>query len=501
MTDCVVGMVTCSSRVQARKIARAVLGKKLAACVNITDGVESHYWWQGKLERAGECLLLIKTTRANAKALAATVKALHSYQVPEVIFLPVTAGERRYIQWVRDSVKKLALGALTLLATATARADPVDQWIRQLSHPEEEMRAEAAERLAAIGGPRAEKQFREMLDSANPEHRQMAVVGLLQLSDAEADLQRVRLRLKDENPTVRWSAVLALGQTGRPEVAPWLEEVEKSDPSDSVREAAAEALSKLRSRIPWLRSMPEALRQARQSRKPVLAYFFVRGSELCQRYEQAVLADQQVVEAAQQFVCVRLNAETQPGEVRRFDVRGAPTVLLLDAQGNETGRVAGLVEPARLLAKIAQARQGRLTFGEARRLALRNPADVQANWKVAETYLDEGRQDLAEPHLRNVIAHDEQNRFGYTDNAMFALGFALGSRGQHAQAAYCMEQLLARWPDFPDADKALYCLGLSQLALGERARAESTFQRLMREHPASPMLPHARAALEKLNAR
>jgi len=104
MTNAVVGLVTCSSRTEARKLARAILKKKLAACVNIIGGLESHYWWRGKLETARESLLLVKTTRARASSVVNAVKAAHSYEVPEVIFLPVVAGERRYLKWVIESV-------------------------------------------------------------------------------------------------------------------------------------------------------------------------------------------------------------------------------------------------------------------------------------------------------------------------------------------------------------------------------------------------------------
>jgi periplasmic divalent cation tolerance protein len=104
MTNAVVGLVTCSSRTEARKVAQAILKKKLAACVNIIGGLESHYWWQGKLETARECLLLIKTTRARVGSVVNAVKAAHSYEVPEVIFLPVVAGERCYLKWLGGSV-------------------------------------------------------------------------------------------------------------------------------------------------------------------------------------------------------------------------------------------------------------------------------------------------------------------------------------------------------------------------------------------------------------
>jgi len=105
---------------------------------------------------------------------------------------------------------------------------------------------------------------------------------------------------------------------------------------------------------------------------------------------------------------------------------------------------------------------------------------------------------LAEPFLRNVINADESNRYGYTDNALFALGFVLGRRGQHAQSAYCMEQLLAKWPEFKDKDKALYCLGLSQLALGQKDKGRATLEKLVSEFPDSATVKSAKSALSKL---
>ena len=104
MTSTVMGLVTCPTRTEARKVARAVLKKKLAACVNIIEGLESHYWWKGKLENARECLLLIKTTRARISSVTSEVRAVHSYDVPEIVFVPFAAGERNYLKWLEESV-------------------------------------------------------------------------------------------------------------------------------------------------------------------------------------------------------------------------------------------------------------------------------------------------------------------------------------------------------------------------------------------------------------
>ena len=105
MSRSVIGLVTCASRREARKLAQVVLAKKLAACVNIVSGVESHFWWQGKLDRANEWLLLIKTTSGKTKALTQAIQANHSYEVPEIIFTPIVAGARNYLKWIGESVQ------------------------------------------------------------------------------------------------------------------------------------------------------------------------------------------------------------------------------------------------------------------------------------------------------------------------------------------------------------------------------------------------------------
>ncbi|MBM3859228.1 MAG: divalent cation tolerance protein CutA [Verrucomicrobia bacterium] len=498
MSRYLVGMVTCASRAEARALARAVLEPKLAACVNIVPVIESHYWWQGKLERSAECLLLIKTTGAKAPSVMRAIKAAHGYEVPEIIFLSVARGEKRYLKWLRDAVMSVAFCCLL----GTARGDVVDDLLGQLRSGNDEARAEAADRLTQLGGERVVNQFRVMIASANGEARQMAVTGLLRVSDADADLELVHSRLRDDSDSmVRWSAALALGQSGRREAVSWLETAVKSDASAPVREMAAESLAKLRGQVTWWRSLDEALKEARKSKRLVLAYFFVPDSAYCRQFESGVLAAGEVAGRAMEFVCARVDAAVHGEQARRYDVRGVPTVVLLDGKGGELSRAAGMVEKERLLARMAQAQRGTDSFRELQQQATQAPSDVTANWKVAALCLDEGREDLAEPHLRNVIAHDESNRRGHTADALLALGVVLGQQGRHAKAAYCYEQLLERWPAFARKDKALYCLGLSRLALGQNEKGRAALEQLARECPSSTVVKQATEALQKLGAR
>lgn len=101
MAEFIVVLVTATSKVEAQKIAKAVLNKKLAACVNIITGLTSFFSWKGKIEKANELLLVIKTRKTLFKKLEKEILANHSYSVPEVIALPILEGSKKYLDWLR----------------------------------------------------------------------------------------------------------------------------------------------------------------------------------------------------------------------------------------------------------------------------------------------------------------------------------------------------------------------------------------------------------------
>jgi len=103
--DKVVVLITTTSREEAEGIARLLLDQREVACVNIVPGVHSLFWWQGKLDSAQESLLIAKTRMSLVPRVVDLVRGAHSYTVPEVIALPVVAGNDDYLEWVDQETK------------------------------------------------------------------------------------------------------------------------------------------------------------------------------------------------------------------------------------------------------------------------------------------------------------------------------------------------------------------------------------------------------------
>lgn len=104
MTRYLVVLVTCPNRRVATQLATRIVRARLAACVNIIPGIDSIFWWEGKVDRAREVLLLIKTTARRFESLRRAITRHHPYDVPEILALPIVKSHQPYAQWVASSV-------------------------------------------------------------------------------------------------------------------------------------------------------------------------------------------------------------------------------------------------------------------------------------------------------------------------------------------------------------------------------------------------------------
>ena len=102
--EVIVVFITAPGREEAGQLADMLVSKQLAACVQIMPAMESVYRWQGKIERQKEVLLIAKTIKSRFDELESNVRALHSYETPEIVAIPLIAGSRRYLEWLNASV-------------------------------------------------------------------------------------------------------------------------------------------------------------------------------------------------------------------------------------------------------------------------------------------------------------------------------------------------------------------------------------------------------------
>jgi len=96
-------LVTAPNLKTARALARAALQARLIACANLIPKIESHYWWRGKIESGAEVLLVLKTQKSKLAALEKLVLARHPYDTPEFVVLPLSAGNKKYLDWLAEN--------------------------------------------------------------------------------------------------------------------------------------------------------------------------------------------------------------------------------------------------------------------------------------------------------------------------------------------------------------------------------------------------------------
>ena len=105
MTDKIVVLSTCATGEEAEKLARLLVEQRLAACVNVIPGIRSYYRWKGEVETAGECLLLVKSSRDLFDSLTAALEKAHSYEVPEALALAIVDGAANYLNWLGANLR------------------------------------------------------------------------------------------------------------------------------------------------------------------------------------------------------------------------------------------------------------------------------------------------------------------------------------------------------------------------------------------------------------
>ena len=105
MNEFIIILITCASPEEAENITETLVSEKLIACGNIVSGVQSIFYWQGKVSKEKESLIIGKSVKTRFSSVVARVKTLHSYTVPEIIALPLVEGSAEYLRWIEETVQ------------------------------------------------------------------------------------------------------------------------------------------------------------------------------------------------------------------------------------------------------------------------------------------------------------------------------------------------------------------------------------------------------------
>lgn len=105
MADFVAGFITAKDLEEARRIAKALLEKRLVPCCNIVPKIESLYWWKGRIESSNEALIMLKAGKEKTCEIIKEVKKIHSYDVPAIDFIGITDGDKEFLKWISEETK------------------------------------------------------------------------------------------------------------------------------------------------------------------------------------------------------------------------------------------------------------------------------------------------------------------------------------------------------------------------------------------------------------
>lgn len=240
-------------------------------------------------------------------------------------------------------------------------------------------------------------------------------------------------------------------------------------------------------RLPWIQSYQQALKQAQQEDKLILAYLYTDWCGYCKKMEAETFTDPAVIdEMSDSYVWLKLNAETD-GEGRqlqeRFNITGYPGLLLLDGDGQEMERISGFVPAGAFRQRVAAAAGGPGSFVSLLRTASQEPDSIEVQYRLAEEYIERGDFSAAIERLRRVIELDPENSSGKADLSYYYLALSLASQGNEEMALLELDSLESSFPGSDYIADSTFLRGQIYYHSGNRDQAEKVLAAYVQDYP------------------
>lgn len=240
-------------------------------------------------------------------------------------------------------------------------------------------------------------------------------------------------------------------------------------------------------RLPWIQSYQQALKQAQQEGKLVLAYLYTDWCGYCKKMEAETFTDQAVIdEMSDSYVWLKLNAETdREGQQlqERFNITGYPGLILLDGDGQEMERISGFVPAEAFRQRVAAAAGGPDSFASLLRTASQEPDSIDVQYRLAEEYIERQDFSAAIERLRRVIELDPENSSGKADLSYYYLALSLASQGNEELALVELDSLQSNFPGSDYIADSTFLRGQIYYHSGNRDQAQKVLAAYVQDYP------------------
>ena len=254
--------------------------------------------------------------------------------------------------------------------------------------------------------------------------------------------------------------------------------------------------------IVWERDYEESLKIAQSHQQPIIAYLFTDWCGYCKQMEATTFVNPSVIDdMGDRYVWLRLNAETENDGIlvhKKFGITSYPTVLILDHQGAEIDRLEGYFPPDRFQKTVDNFIRSSGSLGKLTEKAEKQPDSVQAQYDLAEKYLQRRDFGKAGHRLSRVIALDPDNRYGMTESSHYYLALSLASEEKNEAALEQLDQFDSRFPDSDLQADATLLRGQIYYYYGDATKARKVLSTYLESHPDHGYANRARQLLAEI---
>ena len=255
--------------------------------------------------------------------------------------------------------------------------------------------------------------------------------------------------------------------------------------------------------IPWERDYQKALQQARKEKKPLVAYLFTDWCTYCQQMERETFSDVSLIrKIGQEYVWLKLNAETdQEGQrlQQEFGISGYPTTFVLDSKGQEVDRVAGYLPPRKFEEKLHHLVNNPDSFGKVLQRAESEPQSTEAQYHLAERYLQRQNFEQAVLRFSRVIELDPENDLGMMEASQFYLAISLASQNKKEEAFRQIARLEKMFPESKYLPDATLLQGQLHSFSGDHAKARQILSHFLKTYPDHLYTQQIRSMLDEID--